>query len=99
NRTFYTGTAYLAASVGRRAVGLFSAVKSFEPNDTLKLKVNRVLNSSGHLGRVRGNQIGIGGLIYAMAPNGIVAATNRDDVCKSVAAGLGTGSVSTISIN
>ncbi|CAI0419947.1 unnamed protein product [Linum tenue] len=93
NLTFYTGTAYLGASVGGGAAGLYSAVKAFEPNDTLKLKVNRVLNSSGHVGRVWGNRIGIVGLIYAMAESGIVAATDRDDVWTSVAAGLGTGAV------
>ncbi|XP_010552230.1 PREDICTED: mitochondrial import inner membrane translocase subunit TIM23-1-like [Tarenaya hassleriana] len=93
NLTFYTGSAYLAGSVSGAASGLFSAVKSFEPGDTTKLKVNRILNSSGHSGRVWGNRIGVIGLIYAGIESGVVAVTDRDDVWSSVAAGLGTGAV------
>ncbi|WCJ39476.1 Mitochondrial import inner membrane translocase subunit TIM23-2 [Euphorbia peplus] len=93
NLTFYTGTAYLAASIAGGSVGFFSALKSFEPTDTLKLKVNRVLNSSGHSGRVWGNRVGVVGLIYAGIESGVVAATDRDDVWTSFAAGLGTGAV------
>ncbi|KAJ8755801.1 hypothetical protein K2173_024346 [Erythroxylum novogranatense] len=93
NLTFYTGSAYLTASVGGASVGLFSAIRSFEPGDTLKLKVNRILNSSGHSGRFWGNRIGVVGLIYAMIESGVVAFTDRDDVWTSAAAGLGTGAV------
>ncbi|CAK7356891.1 unnamed protein product [Dovyalis caffra] len=93
NLTFYTGSAYLAASVAGGAAGFFSAFRSFEPTDTIKLKVNRILNSSGHSGRVWGNRIGIVGLIYAGTESGIVAVTDRDDVWSSVAAGLGTGAI------
>ncbi|KAK2653022.1 hypothetical protein Ddye_012878 [Dipteronia dyeriana] len=93
NLTFYTGTAYLAGSVGGAGAGLFSAFKSMEAGDTLKLKVNRILNSSGHSGRTWGNRVGVIGLIYAGLESGVVAATDRDDVWSSVAAGLGTGAV------
>ncbi|CAI0388319.1 unnamed protein product [Linum tenue] len=61
--------------------------------DLVRREGGRVLNSSGHVGRVWVNRIGIVGLIYAMAESGIVAATDRDDVWTSVAAGLGTGAV------
>ncbi|KAJ0007050.1 hypothetical protein Pint_28987 [Pistacia integerrima] len=64
-----------------------------EPGDTLKLQVNRVLNSSGHSGRSWGNRVGVIGLIYAGMESGVVALTDRDDVWSSVAAGLGTGAV------
>ncbi|XP_011010152.1 PREDICTED: mitochondrial import inner membrane translocase subunit TIM23-1-like [Populus euphratica] len=93
NLTFYTGSAYLTASLAGGGSGFFSALRSFEPTDTLKLKVNRILNSSGHSGRIWGNRVGIGGFIYAMMESGIVAVTDRDDVWSSVAAGLGTGAV------
>lgn len=93
NLTFYTGTAYLAGSVSGAAAGFFSGVKSFEQGDTMKLKINRVLNSSGHAGRTWGNRIGIVGLIYAGIESGVVAITDRDDVWSSVAAGLGTGAI------
>lgn len=93
NLTFYTGTAYLAGSVSGAAIGLFSAFRSMERGDTLKLKINRVLNSSGHSGRSWGNRVGVIGLIYAGMESGVVAATDRDDVWSSVVAGLGTGAV------
>ncbi|KAG5234786.1 mitochondrial import inner membrane translocase [Salix suchowensis] len=80
NLTFYTGSAYLSSSIAGAT-------------DTLKLKVNRILNSSGHSGRVWGNRVGVVGLIYAGLESGIVAITDRDDVWSSVAAGLGTGAV------
>ncbi|XVE51909.1 hypothetical protein DITRI_Ditri02bG0078200 [Diplodiscus trichospermus] len=93
NLTFYTGSAYLGGSVSGAAVGLFSALRNFEQGDTLKLKINRILNSSGHTGRSWGNRIGVVGLIYAGMESGVVAVTDRDDVWSSVAAGLATGAV------
>ncbi|XP_044484947.1 mitochondrial import inner membrane translocase subunit TIM23-2-like [Mangifera indica] len=93
NLTFYTGMAYLGGSITGAGIGLFSAFKSMEPGDTLKLKINRVLNSSGHSGRSWGNRVGVIGLIYAGMESGVVALTDRDDVWSSVAAGLGTGAV------
>ncbi|KAF5745531.1 mitochondrial import inner membrane translocase subunit TIM23-2-like [Tripterygium wilfordii] len=93
NLTFYTGTAYLAGSVAGGVTGFFSAIRSFEPGDTPKLKLNRILNSSGQSGRSWGNQIGVVGLIYAGIESSVVAATDRDDMWTSVAAGLGTGAL------
>ncbi|KAI4381848.1 hypothetical protein MLD38_007879 [Melastoma candidum] len=93
NLTFYTGTSYLAgASIGA-AYGLTSALRSFERSDTLKLKVNRVLNSSGHAGRKWGNRVGIIGLMYAGAESAIDAVRDADgeDLWSSVGAGLATG--------
>ncbi|CAA7043049.1 unnamed protein product [Microthlaspi erraticum] len=93
NLTFYTGTAYLGGSIAGATVGVFTGVKSFESGDTTKLKINRILNSSGQTGRTWGNRIGVIGLIYAGLESGVVAATDRDDVWTSVVAGLGTGAV------
>ncbi|KAK8608336.1 hypothetical protein V6N13_023762 [Hibiscus sabdariffa] len=93
NLTFYTGSAYLGGSVSGATVGLFSALRNFEQGDTLKLKINRILNSSGHTGRSWGNKIGVAGLIYAGIESGVVAVTDRDDVWSSAAAGLATGAV------
>ncbi|XP_018456869.2 mitochondrial import inner membrane translocase subunit TIM23-2 [Raphanus sativus] len=93
NLTFYTGTAYLGGSVSGAAVGIFSGVKNFESGDTTKLKINRILNSSGHTGRTWGNRVGIVGLMYAGIESGVVAVMDRDDVWTSVVAGLGTGAV------
>ncbi|KAF8047493.1 hypothetical protein N665_3001s0008 [Sinapis alba] len=93
NLTFYTGTGYLGGSVAGAAAGIISGVKSFEYGDTTKLKINRILNSSGHTGRSLGCRIGAVRLIYAGIESGVVAFTDRDDVWTSVAAGLGTGAV------
>ncbi|KAK7349271.1 hypothetical protein VNO77_06513 [Canavalia gladiata] len=93
NLTFYTGCGYLAGAVGGAGVGLVDGVRSFESGDTTKLRINRVLNSSGHSGRAWGNRIGIIGLLYAGIESGIEAARDTDDIWNSVAAGLGTGAL------
>ncbi|KAJ7951566.1 Mitochondrial import inner membrane translocase subunit TIM23-like protein [Quillaja saponaria] len=93
NLTFYTGCGYLAGAVGGAATGVVTGVKSFESGDTTKLRINRVLNSSGHAGRAWGNTLGVIGLLYAGIESGIVAARDTDDVWNSVVAGLGTGAL------
>ncbi|CAA7056610.1 unnamed protein product [Microthlaspi erraticum] len=93
NLTFYTGTGYLGGSVAGATAGVFSGVRSFEFGDTAKLKINRILNSSGQKGRAWGNRIGVVGLIYAGIESGVVAFTDRDDIWTSVVAGLGTGAI------
>ncbi|ONI15481.1 hypothetical protein PRUPE_3G045100 [Prunus persica] len=93
NLTFYTGCSYLAGAIGGGTTGLVSGVRSFEAGDTTKLRINRVLNSSGHTGRVWGNRLGVIGLIYAGMESGIQAVRDTDDVLNSIAAGLTTGAV------
>lgn len=93
NLTFYTGCGYLAGAVGGAGVGFVEGVKSFETGDSVKLRVNRILNSSGHAGRSWGNRLGVIGLLYAGIESGIEAARDTDDVWNSVAAGLGTGAL------
>ena len=93
NLTFYTGCGYLAGAVGGAGYGLATGVKSFESGDTMKIRTNRILNSSGHAGRSWGTRLGIIGLLYAGIESGIVAARDTDDVWNSVAAGLGTGAL------
>lgn len=93
NLTFYTGCTYLAGATGGAAFGLVTGVKSFESGDTAKLRVNRILNASGHAGRVWGNRLGVIGLLYAGLESGMYAVRDTDDVWNSVAAGLGTGAL------
>ncbi|XP_051118966.1 mitochondrial import inner membrane translocase subunit TIM23-2-like [Andrographis paniculata] len=93
NLTYYTGIGYLAGVSGGAAKGFATAVKSIEPTDTLKLKINRILNGSGHAGRQIGNRCGVIGLMYAALESGMVAARDTDDVINSVVAGLGTGAL------
>ncbi|GLJ53271.1 hypothetical protein SUGI_1135260 [Cryptomeria japonica] len=91
NITFYTGCAYLTGAVTGAGVGLVQGVKAGEAGDSLKLRINRVLNGSGHTGRKFGNRLGVIGLLYAGVEGGIVAARGEDDSINSILAGLGTG--------
>ncbi|CAI9114369.1 OLC1v1015080C1 [Oldenlandia corymbosa var. corymbosa] len=93
NLTYYTGVAYLAGATGGASMGFVDGVKAAEAGDTLKLKVNRVLNASGQTGRRLGNRFGILGLMYAGMESGMVALRDTDDVYNSIAAGLGTGAL------
>ncbi|KAF8114282.1 hypothetical protein N665_0039s0046 [Sinapis alba] len=93
NLTFYTGTGYLGGSLAGAAAGIISGVKSFEYGDTTKLKITRILNSSGLTGRSLGCMVGVVGMIYAGIESGVVAFMDRDDEWTNVVAGLGAGAV------
>ncbi|KAJ9692022.1 hypothetical protein PVL29_011221 [Vitis rotundifolia] len=93
NLTYYTGIGYLSGAVAGAAKGLVDGVKASEPGDTVKLRINRILNASGHTGRKFGNRAGVIGLMYAGLESGIVAVRDTDDVVNSVVAGLGTGAL------
>lgn len=93
NLTYYTGISYLAGAVAGAGTGFVEGVKASEPGDTLKLKINRILNGSGHTGRKFGNRAGVIGLMYAGLESGMVSLRDTDDVINSVAAGLGTGAL------
>ncbi|KAM0945587.1 hypothetical protein DsansV1_C10g0104291 [Dioscorea sansibarensis] len=93
NLTYYTGIGYLSGAVAGGALGLREAVRSAEPGDTMKLRINRILNSAGQSGRRMGNRLGVLGLLYAGMESGLVAVRDSDDWVNSVAAGLGTGAL------
>ncbi|KAJ0964259.1 hypothetical protein J5N97_029381 [Dioscorea zingiberensis] len=93
NLTYYTGIGYLSGAVAGGALGLREAIRAAEPGDTMKLRVNRILNSSGQSGRRIGNRLGVLGLLYAGMESGLVAVRETDDWMNSVAAGLGTGAL------
>ncbi|XP_057474991.1 mitochondrial import inner membrane translocase subunit TIM23-2-like [Actinidia eriantha] len=93
NLTYYTGIGYLAGSVTGACKGLVEGLRASEPGDTAKLRLNRILNASGHTGRRFGNRTGVIGLMYAGLESGMVAVRDRDDVVNSVVAGLGTGAL------
>ncbi|WJZ94342.1 hypothetical protein VitviT2T_013214 [Vitis vinifera] len=93
NLTYYTGIGYLSGALSGAAKGLVDGVKASEPGDTVKLRINRILNASGHAGRKFGNRAGVIGLMYAGLESGIVAVRDTDDVVNSVVAGLGTGAL------
>ncbi|KAL6537466.1 hypothetical protein OROMI_026000 [Orobanche minor] len=93
NLTYYTGIGFLAGATTGGVKGFSSGVKAIEPSDTLKLKINRILNGSVHEGGRVGNRAGIIGLMYAGLESGIVAARGSDDTINSVVAGLCTGAL------
>ncbi|XXG59846.1 hypothetical protein AAC387_Pa04g1859 [Persea americana] len=93
NLTYYTGCGYLSGAIAGAGKGFFDGVKASETGDTLKLRVNRILNASGHSGRRIGNRLGAIGLLYAGLESGIVAIRDTDDLTNSVLAGLGTGAL------
>ncbi|XP_031091231.1 mitochondrial import inner membrane translocase subunit TIM23-1-like [Ipomoea triloba] len=93
NLTYYTGIGYLAGATFGGAKGFYQGAKASEPGDSLKLRVNRILNGSGHNGRKFGNRAGVIGLLYAGMESGMVAVRDTDDVINSVVAGLGTGAL------
>ncbi|GAB4842585.1 hypothetical protein Ancab_012561 [Ancistrocladus abbreviatus] len=93
NLTYYTGCGYLTGATVGAGKGFVEGVKASEHGDTLKLRINRILNASGHSGRKLGNRAGVIGLMYAGLESGMVAVRDTDDVINSVVAGLGTGAL------
>ncbi|KAM7511826.1 hypothetical protein LguiB_010701 [Lonicera macranthoides] len=93
NLQYYTGSGYLAGAIAGGLKGSVEGIKAAEAGDTLKLRINRVLNSGGHTGRRFGNSLGVLGLIFAGIESGIIHWRGNDDILNSVAAGLGTGAL------
>ncbi|XP_059642156.1 mitochondrial import inner membrane translocase subunit TIM23-2-like [Cornus florida] len=93
NLTYYTGIGYLAGAGTGAGKGFIDGVRAFESGDSMKLRVNRILNGSGQTGRQFGNRAGVLGLLFAGMESGLVAVRDTDDVVNSVVAGLGTGAL------
>ncbi|KAJ4719639.1 Mitochondrial import inner membrane translocase subunit tim23 [Melia azedarach] len=58
NLQYYTGSGYLTGAVLGAIKGSVEGLRQAEPSDTLKLRINRVLNSGGQVGRRFGNSLG-----------------------------------------
>ncbi|GAV81167.1 Tim17 domain-containing protein [Cephalotus follicularis] len=93
NLQYYTGSGYLSGAVLGGLKGSFDGLRAADPGDTLKLRLNRVLNCGGQVGRRYGNTLGVLGLIFAGLESGMVGLRDTDDILNSVAAGLGTGAL------
>ncbi|KAJ7978094.1 Mitochondrial import inner membrane translocase subunit TIM23-like protein [Quillaja saponaria] len=93
NLQYYTGCGYLSGAILGAGKGTIEGLKAAEPGDTLKLRINRVLNSGGQTGRRFGNSLGVLGLIFAGLESGIIHLRGTDDLLNSVVAGLGTGAL------
>ncbi|XP_020231724.1 mitochondrial import inner membrane translocase subunit TIM23-1 [Cajanus cajan] len=93
NLQYYTGTGYLSGALIGAARGTAQGLREAEPADSLKLRLNRVLNSGGHAGRRLGNSLGVLGLIFAGLESGMIHFRATDDLVNSAVAGLGTGAL------
>lgn len=93
NLQYYTGSGYLSGAVLGAIKGSVEGLRQAEPSDSLKLRINRVLNSGGQVGRRFGNSLGVLGLIFAGMESGLIYLRDSDDLLNTVAAGLGTGAV------
>ncbi|ERN12976.1 hypothetical protein AMTRI_Chr11g151480 [Amborella trichopoda] len=91
NLQYYTGCGYAGGAITGGAKGLIQGLTASEHGDTMKLRVSRVLNASGHTGRRYGNTLGVIGLLYAGLESSITAYRDTDDIANSIVAGLGTG--------
>eukprot|EP00245_Coleochaete_scutata_P005592 TRINITY_DN19251_c0_g1_i1.p1 TRINITY_DN19251_c0_g1~~TRINITY_DN19251_c0_g1_i1.p1 ORF type:complete len:199 (-),score=41.35 TRINITY_DN19251_c0_g1_i1:415-990(-) len=95
NLTYYTGCGYLAGAVVGGGYGLAEGLRTRpdEGIDTWKLRVNKILNSSGHRGRTAGNALGILGLLYAGMESAAAHYRSSDDIFNNILAGFGTGAL------
>lgn len=93
NFLYYTGCSYLSGAIIGATKGSIEGLKAAEPGDTLKLRVNRVLNTGGHVARRYGNTLGVVGLIFAGLEFGFIRVRGHDDLLNTVVAGLGTGAL------
>ncbi|QCE07417.1 mitochondrial import inner membrane translocase subunit TIM23-2 [Vigna unguiculata] len=93
NLQYYTGTAYLSGAIIGAARGTVQGLREAESGDSLKIRLNRILNSGGHAGRKLGNSLGVLGLIFAGLESGMIHARGTDDLVNSAIAGLGTGAL------
>ncbi|PIA58059.1 hypothetical protein AQUCO_00500173v1 [Aquilegia coerulea] len=92
NIQYYTGSLYLTGAILGGAKGTMEGIMAAERGDTTKIKVNRILNAGGHVGRKYGNSLGVLGFLFGVLETGIIYARDgKDDLSSSVLAGLSTG--------
>jgi import inner membrane translocase subunit TIM23 len=97
NLSYYTGLGYLG---GTLAGGVYGGIEGSRAKpqaslDTAKLRLNRLINSTMHRGRMFGNTFGILGLFYAVSESFAQSKLDHtipDDV-SSVLAGLVAGAI------
>ncbi|OMO96393.1 Mitochondrial inner membrane translocase subunit Tim17/Tim22/Tim23/peroxisomal protein PMP24 [Corchorus olitorius] len=93
NLQFYTGIGFLSGATLGALHGSYKGILAAEAGETLKLRLNRVLNSGGQKGGKFGNSLGIVGLIFSGLESGLVYLRGSDDVLNTILAGLGTGAI------
>ncbi|CAI0384124.1 unnamed protein product [Linum tenue] len=93
NLTYYTGAGYLGGAIAGGAKGTLDGIRAAEAGESMKLRLNRVLNSGGQSGRRLGNTMGVLGLMFTGIESGLIALRDVDDLANTVVAGLGTGAI------
>ncbi|OVA17245.1 Mitochondrial inner membrane translocase subunit Tim17/Tim22/Tim23/peroxisomal protein PMP24 [Macleaya cordata] len=93
NVQYYAGPGYVSGAIFGAAKGSVEGLKAAERGETMKIRINRVLNSGGQTGRRFGNSLGAVGLIYGGLEGWITHKRDTDDTLNSVLAGLGTGAL------
>uniref|UniRef100_A0A2P2JAK3 Mitochondrial import inner membrane translocase subunit TIM23-3-like n=1 Tax=Rhizophora mucronata TaxID=61149 RepID=A0A2P2JAK3_RHIMU len=93
NLQYYTGTGYLSGAILGGAKGSVDGIRAAEAGDSLKLRVNRVLNSGGQTGRKFGNNLGVLGLMFAGIESALIQWRDTDDLVNTALAGLTTGAI------
>lgn len=94
NLVFCTGVSYLSGAAAGVARGAFSGLRAAESGESLKLRVNRVLNGSVKAGTRAGSALGILGMIYAVSETvagGVVG--DGGEVKSSLVAGAAAGAI------
>ena len=98
NLSYYTGLGYLG---GTLAGGVYGGIEGSRAKpqaslDTAKLRLNRLINSTMHRGRMFGNTFGILGLFYAVSESFAQSKLDQlsvPDDFSSVLAGVATGAL------
>ncbi|KAK9732859.1 hypothetical protein RND81_04G027600 [Saponaria officinalis] len=93
NITFYSGTSFALGTIFGGVKGAAAGIKAAERGDSLKIRVNRILNNGGLIGRRFGNNLGVLGVLYSGVGGGIAHQRGVDDDLGSVFAGVGTGAL------
>ncbi|XP_002962867.2 mitochondrial import inner membrane translocase subunit TIM23-1 [Selaginella moellendorffii] len=90
---FFSGAGFLTGAFVGGATAVMDCLRFGDASDTLKLRINQILNMAGHRGRKAGASLGTVGFVYASLHNGLVCARGRDDPASFIAATAGTGAI------